>query len=64
LFVNSYELQLSVSAAFPRLVIPSEAEGPAVSFLLATFGWRRWVLTQSLKPIIFLLFYGTIKIVP
>jgi hypothetical protein len=30
------------------LFIKSEAEGPAVSFLLATFRWTRWVLTQTL----------------
>jgi hypothetical protein len=36
-FVNSYELQLSVSATSPGLVIKSEAEGPAVPFLFSEF---------------------------
>jgi hypothetical protein len=41
----------SVSATSPALVIPSEAEGPAVSLPLATLGWKRWVLTQTLQPL-------------
>jgi hypothetical protein len=39
-FVNFYELQLSVSETFPGLVIKSEAEGPAV-FLLATIAMEK-----------------------